>query len=286
MPDDTHSANDGIEPEIDGLTTAGVSRRSVLRKGASAVAGGSLLTASAGRGAATQDGGDRPLDVRTTDVEILGEESAETRGEVGGMERVDCERCRIGAQVARAGHDEWYGGLRRVVTGRTSFRVAVTLTGLRPGRYHFRLVACPVTHDHLCFGNSLTVVVRAGGRRKQKRDDHHGKQKEKKKKRGCPCDSDHPDRHHLTLCGGSGDRLRDYAFMVSGDDIEKSARSCAPSAVGHHAVTVDGEDRLRGDIVTGALAGGGDSFLFGGELTDMRCDDGVSVYLDGERLHY
>ncbi|WP_276300340.1 hypothetical protein [Halorussus lipolyticus] len=320
MPDDTHLQTkpielttdvsefadaaeltaDGTESTTDRLPTLAVSRRGLLRRGAAAVAGGSLLTASADRGGATPHGGDeRPLDVQTTDVELLGgtdsgggdggDGRAKTTGKVHGMDRVNCRRCRIGAQVSRAGHDKWYGGLQRVVTARSSFRVAVTLTGLRPGRFRFRLVACPVTHDHLCFGNVLTVVVRAGGRRKKKKkkQKHHKKKKKKRKKRGkCPCGKHHPDKHHLTLCGGDGDRLRDYAFMISGGGVEKSRYSCAPHAVGHHAVTVDGEDRIRSDIVTGALAGGGDSFLFRGDLTDMRCDDGTSVYLDGRELHY
>ncbi|WP_137283620.1 hypothetical protein [Halorussus salinisoli] len=288
MPDETHS------------TSKEVSRRTVLRSGATAVAGGSLLTPLSGRARATShDESHRPLDVRTTDVEILGEDGAETTGKakttgaVDGMEKVDCERCKVGAQVAHHGHDEWYGGLQRVVTARTSFRVAVTLAGLRPGKYQFRLVACPITHDALCFGNSITVVVRGHGRKKEKHGKKkHGKEKKhekkKRKKRGkkdrCPCGRDHGGKHHLTLCGGDWRSANEYAFEVSGGGIRRSGRSCAPSVVGHDAISVDRSDRIRDDIVTGALAGGGDSFLFSGDLTDLRCDDGVSVYLDGQRF--
>lgn len=262
-------------PAADGLPSS-VSRRNLLRS-AGAVAGGSLLTTVSGRGRAATRDDERPLDVTTTDVEVLGRETAETSGEVDGMDRVDCRRCRIGAQVSPVGSGEWYGGFHDVVTARVSIRVAVTLAGLRPGRYECRLVACPITHDAMCFGNSITVVVGPGRGERKKRE-------RREKQSGCSCGHDHAERHHLTVCGDDWRVAREYAFMVSGDAVRKSSRSCAPGVVGHHRVTTDRGDHVGGDIVTGAVAGGADSFLFDGEVTDLRRDEGVTVYLDGAEL--
>jgi hypothetical protein len=296
------TTDDGEKPTADGAAQADHarrrdhtyrsdhSRRSVLRQGASVVAGGALLTGLTGSASATPHGGeDRPLDVRTTGVEVLGTDSSETTattktaGKVDGMDEVDCEECRVGAQVAREGHDRWYGGIHGVVTARVSFRVAVTLVGLRPGRYKCRLVACPITHDHVCFGNSLTIVVKDGH--------HERKKKEKKKKKhhdekgdDCPCGYDHPDKHHLTLRGDDWKSVHDYAFEVSADRVKPFTRSCAPDAIDHEFVTANRYDAIHGDVVTGTVCGGGDGFLFAGDVTDLRCDDGVSVYLDGKRF--
>lgn len=271
----------------------GVSRRDALRRGVGVVAGGSVLPALAGRASATPHGGsNQPLDVRTTDVEVLeqsGTETAEqngtrTTGTIDGMDEVDCERCRVGAQVSRPGHDRWYGGVHDVVTAKVSVRVAVTLVGLRPGKYQCRLVACPITHDHLCFGNPITVIVKGGhGKRK-----HHEKRngKREKKRDDCPCGHDHPGMQHLTLCGVDWTMVHDYAFMVSGERVAPFTLSSAPSAVDHEFVTANRTDAVHGDIVSGSVAGGADSFLFPGEVTDFRCDDGVRVYLDGQRVGF
>ncbi|WP_158057522.1 hypothetical protein [Halorussus halophilus] len=261
---------------IECLTTDLTSRRAVLRWSASAVAGGSLLTATGA--ARAQDG--PPLNVETTDAEVLSRDRAKTRGRIGGMDRVDSRRCKVGAQVARIGEDDWYGGFHSVVTGATSIRVAVTLTGFGTEKYKCRLIACPVTHTRTCYGNALTLDFRRYGEEKRSKKKHDEKRRDR-----CECKGDEDrEKHHVTFCGGGGSTVLDYQFAVSGDHIEKSAKSCAPDAIDHRWITVDSEDCIDGNVVTGAVAGGGDSFRFTGELTDLRCDDGVHVYLDGHEF--
>jgi hypothetical protein len=94
------------------------------------------------------------------------------------------------------------------------------------------------------------------------------------------------EKHHLTASGGGAKTVLDYAFRASDGPLRKSGRSCVPHVIDHEYVTVDDSDHVDRDIVTGTVAGGGDSYLFHGDITAMRCDDGVRVYLDGERFRY
>lgn len=305
MPDENSHRTDGTGPTprvVGGAAT----RRDVLRTAGAAVAGGSLLTATVDRvAAAPHDGGE--LDVRTTDVEVLGDgtndddsgdREVRTRGRVSGMSNYDCERCEVGAHVRPVGDDRWYGGLRTVEhTHADSFRVAVTLAGLHPGRYECRLCACPITHTDLFVANVLIVVVAGGDREKKGKDDRHEKKEkdhhdEKKKKHreklkkayreSCPCRLRHPDRYHLMVCGHDSHTVNEYAFRVSSDDIRRVGASNAPDVVPSRDVTVDGEDFIDGTVVTGAVAGGGDSYVCGGELADVRVAGGASVYVNGK----
>lgn len=176
MPEnDTRSIGVDFE-DIATAVSAQTSRRRVLR-GAGGLLSGGALTAMSDAGRAAQPGGDE-LNVRTTDVDILDPEPGEIRakGRVGGMSNYDCERCEIGAFVRPLGDDQWYGGLQTVHhTHRDSFWVGVTLVGLRPGRYHCRLCACPVTLDTVFTANILAVVIDDDHEREKKEKHHHKK---------------------------------------------------------------------------------------------------------------
>lgn len=275
-----------LDVDIDGITTtvsAQRSRRNVLR-GAGGLLGGGLVTTMAGAERATaQDNGG--LDVRTTDVEVLDEQRGEirTKGRVGGMSNYDCERCEVGAHVQPVGDDRWYGGMQTVRhTHRDSFWVRVTLVGLRPGRYRCRLCACPITRDTVFTANILVIVI-DGDDRKHKKGKHEKKHHKHKKayERRCPCRLHHPNRYHLMVCGGGGTDVNEYAFKVSSSDIERVGVSNAPDVIADRHVTIDTEDYVNGTIVTGAVAGGGDSYICDGYLEDIRTDRGTSVYING-----
>lgn len=180
------------------VVTRPLTRRAVLGTTASALAGGPLLATFADEAAAApHDGGE--LDVRTTDIEILGdgtgsregdggeEGKIRTTGQVSGMSNYDCERCEVGAQVRPVGDDRWYGGLQTVEhTHRDSFRIGVTLAGLHPGKYECRLCACPITHTDLFVANVLIVVVTRGDRherKKKKKKKHRDEKKHHEKKK-------------------------------------------------------------------------------------------------------
>lgn len=262
----------------------GISRRTVLRGTGFAVAGGSLLAGATEKGRAS-GGRDDGLNVRTTNVEVLdGGENAktETKGRVSGMSNYDCKRCEIGAEVQPVGDDEWYGGVRTVDhVPYDSITVAVTLAGLHPGRYRCRLCACPITRDHLTYGNVVVIVV------KDDDDDehdghHHGKSKLRAAYgKTCPCRLHHPGYNHVMVCGGGGRTIFEYEFAVASRHARRCSVSAAPSVIDDHHVTIDGEDFVRGELVTGAVAGGGDSYLFRGPLTDLRAEGGASVYVNG-----
>jgi hypothetical protein len=275
-------------PRVGDVVTKPLSRRTVLRTTASALAGGSLLTAAADEGAAAPHD-ERELNVRTTDVEVL--DSGKTgkvgaTGRVSGMSNYDCERCRVGAHVRPLGDDRWYGGLQTVEhTHRDSFRVGVTLAGLHPGKYECRLCACPITHTNVFVANVLIVVVdREDDHERKKKKKHHGKTKlNKAYRKTCPCRLHHSRRYHLMVCGGSPSNVCEYAFQATTSDITRVGVSSAPDVIpSRHVTATDTEDRVEGDIVTGAVAGGGDSYVCRGEVTDMRVDTAASVYVNGE----
>lgn len=294
MSDENSVRTDGTEltPRVADVATSTLSRRTVLRTTGSALAGGSLLATVSGDAAATtQDGGE--LNVRTTDVEILDDEKegdVRTKGRVGGMSNYDCERCRVGAHVRPVGDDRWYGGLQTVEhTDRDSFRVAVTLAGLRPGRYECRLCACPITHTDLFVANVLIVVIERGHvheKKKEEKEKYHGKKKLKKAYRtACPCRLHHPHQYHLMVCGGDAGTVYEYAFRATTSDITRVGVSNAPDVVpSRHVTATDAEDYVNGDVVTGAVAGGGDSYVCRGEIEDVRLDRGASVYVNGENV--
>jgi hypothetical protein len=276
-------------PRVGDVVTKPLPRRTVLRTTASALAGGSLLASVAEEGAAApHDEGE--LNVRTTDVEVLdGGETEEgetgevrTKGRVSGMSNYDCERCRVGAHVRPLGDDRWYGGLQTVEhTHRDSFRVGVTLAGLHPGKYECRLCACPITHTDLFVANVLIVVVER--ERKKKKKKKKGKKRLKKAyHEQCPCRLHHPRRYHLMVCGGNPSNVYEYAFRATTSDIRRVGVSNAPNVIpSRHVTATDAEDYVSGDVVTGAVAGGGDSYVCRGEITDMRLDHGASVYVNG-----
>lgn len=289
------------EQDLDGS----ISRRNVLRTSASALAGGTLLSLGAGTADAfAQDDG--RLDVETTDVEVLGQGQddsiqAETTGQVAGMSNYDCERCHVGAQVRPADSNQWNGGLQTIKhTHYDSFRVAVSLSisGLTQGKYYCRLCACPATRNRIQPGTIIVIIVNQRQRVKKKK---HKKKREKKKKhkkkkkkrtvdkkklekaykKRCPCPIYHPDRYHLTVTGGNASTPQQYAFRASSNAIEQVDVSTAPRIVGDHAVNINHEDRISGRTVTGAVAGRADSYICRGEVTDIRADRGVSVYIHG-----
>ena len=309
MPDENSQRTDatGPTPRVVEVATSSATRRDVLRTAGTAVAGGSLLAATAERGAAApHDGGE--LDVRTTDVEVLddgkrhdeGEDSehgeVRTTGRVSGMSNYDCERCEVGAQVRPLGGDRWYGGLQTVEhTHRDSFRAAVTLAGLHPGKYECRLCACPITHTNLFVANVLILVVRSEGKKKKKKhgkkeNKHHEKKEKHRKKlkkayrKTCPCGLHHPDHYHLMICGGDAHAPRKYAFQASSYDIQQVAVSNAPDVVSSRHVTIDAEAAIDGTVVTGTVAGGGHSYVCGGTLTDARVEPGASVFVNGSNV--
>lgn len=309
MSDENSARTGRTEPtlQVADVATSPLSRRNVLRTTASALAGGSFLATVAGEGAATpHDGGE--LNVRTTDVEVLDgggthddEEGdtgeVRTKGRVSGMSNYNCERCEVGAHVRPVGDDRWYGGLQTVEhTHRDSFRVAVTLAGLHPGKYECRLCACPITHSKLFVANVLIVVVERKDAREEKEhhedekkkkhyDEKKGKHHEKLKKayrKTCPCRLHHPHRYHLMVCGGNPGNVYEYAFQVSSSDVTRVGVSNAPDVIAsRHVTATDTEDYVDDNVVTGAVAGGGDSYVCRGEVTDIRVDDGASVYVNG-----
>jgi hypothetical protein len=305
MPDentvriDSSEAEDGGDatPEVVEVETGPLTRRAVLGTAASALAGGSLLATVADEAAAApHDGGE--LDVRTTDVEILddeehrdGDEESEirTKGRVSGMSNYDCERCEVGAQVRPLGGNRWYGGLQTVEhTHRDSFRVGVTLAGLHPGKYECRLCACPITHTNVFFANVLLIVVKRAkeGKKKKYKGKKKKKNDEKKLKKAyrktCPCKLTHSRKYHLMVCGGSPSNVCEYAFRATTSDITRVGVSNAPNVVAsRHVTATDTEDYIDGDVVTGAVAGGGDSYVCRGGITDVRVDTGAYVYVNG-----
>jgi hypothetical protein len=284
------------------------SRRSVLQTTASAIAGGAFLSAGTVDALAQEDG---RLDVETTDVEVLGQAQddsiqARTTGAVAGMSNYDCERCHVGAQIQPADSHEWYGGLQTIKHApHDGFRVAVSLSisGLTPGRYYCRLCACPATRKRIQPGTIILIIVnqrqrvkkkkRTKKKRKKKKKKHKKKKKkqrvDKKKlkkayKKQCPCPIYHPERYHLTVSGGTASSPRRYAFRASSHDIEQVEVSTAPSYVPDHGVTRNYEDYIDGQTVTGAVASGADSYICRGEVTDIRVDNDVSVYIHGTDL--
>lgn len=296
------------KPRVAGVATIPASRRTVLRTATSALAGGSFLIGAANEGAATSDD-DAELDVRTTDVDVLDDgEDGEIRatGRISGMSNYDCERCEIGAHVRPMGGDAWHGGLRTVEhTHRDSFRVGVTLAGLHPGEYECRLCACPIIRDDLFVANVLLVIVERDessgkpdhhgessgktdhhGESSGKTDHHDGKRKDRDAleaayRTRCPCDLHHPDQCHLLIRGGSPSNVCDYAFRVPGGDVRRVGVSSAPDVISSRHVTVDTEEVVGSSVVTGAVAGGGDSYLCRGRLAEVRFDRGASVYVNG-----
>lgn len=276
------------KPRVAGVATIPASRRTVLRTAASALAGGSFLIGAANEGAATSDD-DAELDVRTTDVDVLDDgEDGEIRatGRISGMSNYDCERCEIGAHVRPMGGDAWHGGLRTVEhTHRDSFRVGVTLAGLHPGEYECRLCACPITRTDVVVANALFVIVERD-EPSRKKDRHDGKRKDRDAleaayRTRCPCDLHHPDQCHLLIRGGSPSNVCDYAFRVPGGDVRRVGVSGAPDVISSRHVTVDTEEVVGTTVVTGGVAGGGDSYLCRGQVADVRFDRGASVYVNG-----
>ena len=275
----------GVDVAEATIEPASTSRRSVLRAAGGLFGGTAAASAASGQAAAQDDG----LNVRTTDVEILDDQQGEIRttGRVSGMSNYDCERCEVGAHVQPFGDDQWYGGLQTVKhTHRDSFRVGVTLAGLRPGKYRCRLCACPITRDHVFTANVIVIVVtekRKHEKDKKKKKKHRKKYKKAYKKR-CPCAYHHPDQYHLMICGGGGRDVKRYGFKVSSSDIERVGYSNAPHVISDRYVTLDTEDYVDATVVTGAVAGGGDSYVCGGYLEDIRADPGASVYLNGAEI--
>lgn len=297
MTDTTDRTND-----LDGRlveSRAALSRRNVLRGLGSVLAASGGSTAVAGATAQP----DQSLSVETTDVEILESDSGEsdhqhgrgglqarTTGRISGMQEIGCERCELGVQLKPAGGNSWYGGLQTVQhTPHNSMRVAVTivLSNFRSGEYQCRLCARPLLDSSspgLSVGNPVTVTVE-GEAGRDHTDDKDSPVKPGKLRRAarrqCPCHLHHPNRTHLTVTGG-GSTVHDYTFRSSRRDITRNGASAAPHAISDRHVTVtDTDDYIAGRVVTGTVAGGGDSFLFSGELTDMHVDDGISVYIHG-----
>ena len=295
-----------LRPRISEVETGLASRRNVLKTGAAALAGGSLLTAGASESAAAQDGG--ALDVRTTDVDVLSDgQDAEVRtsGRVSGMSNFDCERCEVGAHVRPVGGDRWYGGLQTIEhPAGDSFRAGVTLAGLRPGRYECRLCACPITRTDVFVANVLLVVIEG----KDDHDDHHhdcdGHHDDYHDcdddhhdghhgcddgldcayRKTCPCDLSHSGWCHVLFHGGNASNPLDYAFRLSRRGVRQVGVTNAPHAIPSRHVTVDTEEEVHGTVVRGGLAGGGDSFLCRGRFTDVRIEQGVSVYVNGHEV--
>lgn len=291
---------DRIDSASDGSDDASaLSRRTVLRSVGSVLAAGG---ASAAVGSATTQ--DRSLTVETTDVEILdgdrgngdhrhGADSQplRTTGRISGMEDIGCERCELGAQVKPVGHDSWYGGVQTVRhTPQNSMRVTVTvvLSNVRAGKYECRLCARPILGDaatSLSVGNTVTLTLGGGASTNPGRDDKDSVKNPRKLRRAaqrrCPCSLSHPNRTHLTVAGGGGD-VRDYLFRASRRDVSRVGASAAPRQISDRHVTVtDTDDYVAGRLVAGTVAGGGDSFLFSGELTDVQLDPGISLYVHG-----
>lgn len=277
-----------------------LSRRTVLRGVGSVLAAGS---ASATVGSATTQ--DRPLTVETTSVEVLDDEHGDgghrhgsdgqqlkTTGRISGMEDIGCERCELGAQVKPVGHDSWYGGVQTVQhTPQNSMRVTVTvvLSNVRAGKYECRLCARPILGDaatSLSVGNTVTLTLGGGASTNPGPDDKDSVKNPRKLRRAarrrCPCSLSHPNRTHLTVTGGGGGDVRDYLFRASRRDVSRVGASAAPRQISDRHVTVtDTDDYVAGRLVAGTVAGGGDSFFFSGELTDVQLDPGISLYVHG-----
>ncbi|MFB6164383.1 MAG: hypothetical protein ABEJ31_04415 [Haloarculaceae archaeon] len=83
-----------------------------------------------------------------------------------------------------------------------------------------------------------------------------------------------PVDHALSISGGSPTNVIEYAFAVS-DAVEKSTANGG---------TISDEDVIDGTAVTGAIAGGTDSYAVTGDLTALRVGGDATVTLDGQAI--
>lgn len=84
--------------------------------------------------------------------------------------------------------------------------------------------------------------------------------------------SDFP--HTLSIVGGSSSNVVNYEFTVT----EQARKSTARGA------SIDDEDQIADQTVSGAIAGGTDSFEFGGKISAFTIDGNATVYLDGSQV--
>jgi len=91
------------------------------------------------------------------------------------------------------------------------------------------------------------------------------------------------DRRHVLFRGGGPENVLDYRIEVTGE-LEPTG-SGGPSPVPDERVSVDDSAiSADGTVVEGGVAGGADAFTFTGEVVSLEADEGVTVYLDGEKV--
>lgn len=84
--------------------------------------------------------------------------------------------------------------------------------------------------------------------------------------------SDFPNT--LSISGGSADNVLDYEFSVT-DQVRKSTARGA---------SINDEDVIDGNTATGAIAGGTDSYEFGGKISSFTIDGNATIYLNGSEV--
>ena len=103
-------------------------------------------------------------------------------------------------------------------------------------------------------------------------------------------ESDLPNR--IVLYGGSADDELEYSFDVS-SAVRKTGYAGDDAPIADKHVHLDDDDLINGNnlyigdgdgaTVTGTVAGGGDAYWFSGGVANLQADEGVKVYVDGER---